>query len=257
MDDRLPPPPAPTLADRIAAAQAWWREAGVDFDFSDEPRAWLAEPAPESVTDPRAPRSPRPAPEAPPAPRIGGAKADWPQDLTAFREWWLEEPSLDPGGVNPRVPPRGPVGAPLAMLVPMPEAEDRDTLLSGAQGRLLASLALAMGHAPDTVYFAAALPRHMPLPDWEGLAAAGLGEVLTHHLSLAAPKRLLVLGRDVLPLLGHDPAQASPGVSELSIQGGQLPLQASYSPARLLENARLREGLWRRWLDWTEHDESG
>jgi DNA polymerase len=239
--------PNPPLAESIAAAQAWWREAGVDLAFHDEPQGWLADEAPP-VEVKAAPA--RVAP--PPKPRVGGDPAAWPQDLAAFRRWWLEEPSLDDGGVNPRLAPRGEAGAALMLLVPMPEAGDRDTLLSGAEGRLLTSLATAMGLAPEQVYLAAALPRHTALPDWERLSADGLGEVLLHHVRLANPRRLLVLGTRILPLLGHDPAQAAPAVSELAIQDRSVPVLTSYAPERLLGNARQRAGLWQRWLDWTD-----
>lgn len=244
MDIRL----APSLAESIAAAQAWWREAGVDHDFHDEPRAWLTDPAAEA---PQAPAATKPQPEPAPAPLAGGDRAAWPRDLAAFRQWWLEEPSLDHGGTNPRIPPRGEANAPLMILVPMPEAGDRETLLSGPEGRLLASLVTAMDLAPEAVYFASALPRHTPLPDWNGLAASGHGAILAHHIELAAPERLMVFGRSILPLLGHDPAQAAPLPGEFAIQGCKLPLLVSYAPGRLIANARQRAGLWRRWLDWT------
>lgn len=240
--------PSPSLADSIAAAQAWWREAGVDLDFQDEPRAWLASPAADEAPSPVATPAP---PSPPPIPAIGGDRAAWPQDLTAFHQWWLSESSLDEGGTYPRIAARGEPGAPLMMLVPMPEAEDSETLLSGPQGRLLHSLALAMGANPDGIYVAAALPRHMAMPDWPGLAARGQGDILSHQIELAAPERLLVLGRGILSLLGHDPAQGAPVPNEFTIQDRSVPLLASFSPARLLENARLRAGLWRRWLNWT------
>jgi uracil-DNA glycosylase len=246
--------PAPTLAERIAAAQAWWRGAGVDYAYAEDPQAWLAEP--EGETDAAGPAVREAVAPPPPPPAIGGDRAGWPQDLPGFRRWWLEEPSLDHGGLAPRVPPRGEAGAPLMLVVPMPEDSDREALLSGPQGRLLASFALAAGLDPEAIYWAAVLPRHMAMPDWAGLAAEGFGDVLRHHLALAAPQRLIVLGRDVLPLLGHDPAQASPAVSKIAIQGRDVELLATYSPARLLDNARLRAELWRRWLDWTEGDEA-
>jgi DNA polymerase len=171
--------------------------------------------------------------------------------LAAFRQWWLEETTLDAGGLAPRIAPRGERGAKLMLLVPMPEADDRDSLLSGPEGRLLASLATAMGLAPDQLYLAAALPRHTPAADWERLGAEGLGEIVLHHIRLAAPERLIVLGSRILSLLGHDPAQAAPAVSELAIHGAPVPMLTSYAPERLLEHARLRAGLWRAWLDWT------
>ena len=43
---------------------------------------------------------------------------------------------------------------------------------------------------------ASALPRHAPHPDWAALARDGLGDVLAHHVTLAAPQRLLVLGAE-------------------------------------------------------------
>ena len=33
-----------TLGESLAAALDWWREAGVDGDFADEPRNWLEKP---------------------------------------------------------------------------------------------------------------------------------------------------------------------------------------------------------------------
>lgn len=250
MDSR---PPLP-LAEQIAAAQGWWREAGVDFVFRDEPQGWLAEPsAPTIAPEARPAKAPAPAavaPQTPPA--IGGDPASWPTKLGDFNGWWLETPGLDMGGAHPRVAPRGPVQAPLAVLVPMPEAGDTAELLSGPQGRLVSAMARSMGLEPEQAYLAAALPSHTALPDWSQLAADGMGAILRHHLSLAAPKRLLVLGKDVLSLLQHDPAQATPPGNEITIQGGKLSLLASYSPARLLENPRQQAGLWQRWLEWTD-----
>jgi DNA polymerase len=134
----------------------------------------------------------------------------------------------------------------------MPEESDRDTLLSGLQGRLLASFAQAAGLAPEAVAYAAALPRHTPMPDWDGLVAGGLGDVLLHMLGLSAARRVMVLGRSISPLFGHDPTQAAPAVSELAIQGRSVPVLTTYAPERLLENARLRASLWQRWLEWTD-----
>jgi uracil-DNA glycosylase len=134
----------------------------------------------------------------------------------------------------------------------MPEADDGETLLSGAHGRLIANMVRAMGLAPEEVYLAAALPRHMALPGWADLAADGLGDVLRHHIALAAPRRLLVLGSDVLSLLGHNPAQASPAFNQIEIQGREVPLLSGYAPGRLLDHARLRADLWQRWLEWSD-----
>ena len=245
--------PASTLAEALAAAQDWWREAGVDCDFADEPRDWLEQPAAapapgEASFVPPAP--PRPAkPEVPP---LGGDRAFWPQALADFAPWWLAEESLETGGTGPRIAPRGMEGAELMVLVPMPEEGDSDGLLAGQQGTLVGNMLAAMGVAEDAAYLAAALPRHARHPDWQGLAARQLGEVIAHHVRLARPKRLLVLGRAMLPLFGYDPAQGAAAVREIALEGCEVPALASYGPEPLLATPRFRAALWRGWLEWTE-----
>lgn len=239
---------SPGLAQSYAAALEWWREAGVDMHFNDEALAMLREADTESA--PAAPVSERKAPEpaAPPPPSMGGEQADWPSTLEQFAGWWLAEPSLADSAS--RVPPRGVGQAELMVLVPMPEADDSDSLLSGPHGTLVSTMLRAMQIAPDKAYVAAALPAHQPLADWHALQAAGLGAVLTHHIALAAPRRLLVLGNDILPLLGLEKRQ---GVRELPLNGNTVELLASVAPDNLLQNAKARANLWRRWLDWTGH----
>jgi len=246
----MPNRPAPSLAEQIAAAQAWWLEAGVDLAFTDAPQGWLAEPEQDGPVPPAPVTAPKPV--EPERPRLGGDPAEWPRDLPGFHSWWLETPTLDGGGVRPRVAARGPQGAPLAVLVPMPEADDADRLLAGPQGRLVTSMVQAMGFDPEGAYVLAALPRHDAVPDWPGLAGDGLGEVLRHHLTLAAPGRVIVLGRDVSPLLQHDWTQPAPAFDEIEIQTRKLPLMTSFSPARLWEQPTLRKRLWQQWLEWNE-----
>jgi DNA polymerase len=245
MDTRSPP----TLAEQLAAAHDWWLEAGVDSQFGDEPRNWLERPAEKPAEAPQTPAPARIA--APIVPPLGGPAAGWPQALAEFAPWWLTSEQLDTGGSGPRVAPRGVAGAELMVLVPMPEETDSDRLLSGAQGQLIASMLGAMGIAEDAAYIAAALPRHARHPDWQALADRALGEVVAHHVSLAAPRRLLVLGRAMLPLFGHDPAQAGAKPRRIEVQGCGVPALASFGPEALLQTPRFRAGLWRGWLEWT------
>ena len=83
----MPSRTALPLAEQIAAAQAWWREAGVDLAFADEPQGWLAAPAEEEPVRPKA--SAAAAPAEPEHPRIGGKPSGWPQELAAFPPWWI------------------------------------------------------------------------------------------------------------------------------------------------------------------------
>ncbi|MCL6251857.1 hypothetical protein M3P36_12495 [Altererythrobacter sp. KTW20L] len=239
---------SPDLAQTYAAAIEWWREAGVDMDYAEEPAPWL--PDPESETATPAPKVERKvaAPVIPAKPRIGGDPASWPASLEEFAAWWLAEPSLAPGGT--RIAPGGSAKAELMVVVPMPEADDTGTLLAGPHGKLVANMLRAMQIAPDAAYLASALPAHLPHADWSGLQAEGMGAVLAHHIQLAAPRRLLVLGNDILPLLGLEKRR---GVHQVPLSGTAMELLSSLAPDNLLANAKARASLWRRWLEWTEN----
>lgn len=244
--------PEPDARAAIAAAIAWWRDAGVDHDFADKARSWLAAPTSdvtENSTTPDA-YTPPPAPPPPPRERIGGAPDAWPNGLEQFCEWWLSEPSLDNGHVAGRVAPRGSAGAEVMVLVDHPEAQDAGVLLSGPEGRLIEAILGALGIAAEQTYLASALPRHMPMPDWPGLAAAGLGDVLAHHVALARPRRLLVFGSHVSSLLGHDPAKTSGFLPNLGHEGASVPVLVAPGLSALATRPRGKARLWQALLDW-------
>jgi DNA polymerase len=236
----------PDLAESIVAALDWWREAGVDGDWLDEPRSWLALPEEPPAAQPQ------PLIKAPAPPPVVAEPLEVPGDLAAFRQWWLSEPRLDGGRVADRVAPRGPAGADVMLLVAEPEREDTDSLLSGPQGRLLAAMLAAMGIEPENAYFASALPRHTPHADWPTAARAGIGEALARHIALAAPKRLIVFGNSILPLIGNDPAQSPAVGHEFHREGAHIPMLAARDVAALLERPRWKAGFWRDWLGWTQ-----
>lgn len=245
MDNR----PNPGLSADIAAALDWWREAGVDLDFSDSPVDWLTPPERIEEEAPLAIPVRATAVEELAAPTV--AQADLPSTLEAFAGWWLTEPTLDGGRGGGRVAPRGPAGAELMVIVPDPEAGDRDILLSGPLGRLLDAMLAAMGVPGDSIYRASALPRHTPMADWADMARQGIGHVLRHHIGLVRPKRLVAFGSNILPLLGHDPAHSSAVLTLFNHEEGNIPLLAARELAALRERPRWKAGLWQGWLEWT------
>lgn len=245
---------SPDWTAQLAAATAWWRDAGVDCDFADAPRDWLdAVETPLAVAAPDAPNRREAPPPRPPAPRIGGERARWPTTLADFAAWWLTEPSLDSASGARRVLPAGPAGAALMVLVAEPEADDREVLLAGPQGRLLDAMLAAFGLSRAETYLASVLTRHTPFPDWAGLAGAGMGEIVARHVALVAPRRLLILGNnDVSALVGHAPAQAAPPSSEFNHEGGSVPLLIAPALEAMLERPARKAVLWTRWLDWMD-----
>ena len=263
---------SPSLAQEFEAALAWWQMAGVDCDFADDATAWLAEPGaapaaagargvPDSRSGANAPvsgpqdivaRSLAPVPAA--TEQAAAARRDWlgdspPADLAAFRQWWMETPDLSPSRGFPRVPPRGERGAALMVLVPQPEADDRDRLLSGPQGRLLAAIFAAMGFDESAVYIAAALPAHAPMADLPALAASGMDAVTAHHVKLAAPARLIAFGSALGPMLGGKSDQP---LREFNYGSGKVPTLSSEALDALMDMPRLKARFWRRWMEWSE-----
>lgn len=239
----------PGIGDEIAAALDWWRDAGVDCDFAEEATRWLAPTEAEAKQVARRPVVAE-APPPPPKPTID--RGGWPQYLAAFTPWWLTEPMLDDGRTSGRVPPRGSSGAEVMVIVPEPERDDGDHLLSGPQGKLLDAMLAAMGIAPESIYLASVLPRNMPMADWPALADKGFGGLLLHHVGLVGPRRVLALGSNILPLLGNDPAHSPAVLREINHEGLTIPLLAGKSLSALLERPRWKAGLWQGWLDWTQ-----
>ncbi|MEQ1498506.1 MAG: hypothetical protein ABL914_07575 [Novosphingobium sp.] len=240
-------------AEALISALDWWREAGLDHDFSDEAQNWLARPEPEAMAEPASAPPPAIIFEAPPAPPrqpIGGDRAQWPKDLAAFQNWWLAEPSLDEGQLGGRVPPRGPAEAELLVLIDHPEAQDSEHLLNGPRGRLLNAILAALGVDPATVYFASALPRHMPLPDWTALAGAGLPDLTLHHVNLVAPKRVIGFGSHVSSLLGHDPAKSAQPLPQIWRLGASVPAMTAPELENLLARPMGKARFWQALLDW-------
>ena len=250
----------PLLAREFEAALAWWRAAGVDCDFADDATAWLSEapvagaPAPSAQSPGQAQSAPAPARRAEPAPpapitlRRDMLGESPPADLPAFRDWWLSAPALDTVRSYPRIPPRGVAGAALMVLVPQPEAEDRDTLLSGPQGRLLANILAAMGLAEEQTYIAAALPCHTPMADLAALAAGGMDAVTAHHIALVRPARLLALGTGLTPMLASASDHA---LREINYTACKVPLLSSEALDALMDMPRLKARFWRRWMEWS------
>lgn len=252
MSDRNTHIPA-LSASEIASAIDWWRDAGVDCEFNDDVTDWLGESDVESGAD--APKvqpkqAERDTPLAPPE-KISLFAGERPADLPSFTEWWLTAPGLDAIGPRGRVAPRGNPGADLMILVTDPEESDDETLLSGAQGRLLARMLKAMEIGENRVYIASALPRFTPMADGQTMLQAGYAEVLEHHVALVAPRRVLAFGANILPLLGHDMAQDSRSLRELNHETGSIPLMVAEGLESMMGMPRLKANFWRRWLDWT------
>ena len=238
----------------LASAFAWWQEAGVTLDFAEDTQNWLEEPpSPEEAPQPKAKGAPAKTPlktnaleralKPSSAGPIGGDAASWPKDLDGFRKFWLEDPALPGPQTERRIAPRGAQNAALMLLTAQPDDADAGQLFSGNQGKMLSAIIRACGlSADEDIYFASTLPSVTAMPDWQDLGVRGLGKLTRHHISLAAPKRVLVFGRSLSGVLECAADRA---------EVGDIPLMIAPSLENLARSSSRRARFWDNWLDWT------
>lgn len=174
-----------------------------------------------------------------------------PQTLAEFHTWWMANPLPGDGGLYPRIAPRGQAGARLMVIVPDPEADDRDSLLAGQQGRLLSNILVAMGLAPADCYIASALPCHTPRADLAGMAQTGLDRVLALHVALAAPHRAIAFGQGLGPFLGAEIKKENQPLREINYAQISTPIMITENLASMCDMPRLKARFWRRWMEWS------
>ena len=208
------------MLDRLTlSALDWWEEAGVDAIVDDVPRDWLA---------PAAPPPPIAAPAAKPAGTL-------PQDLPGFRTWLLESGDV-PGSRAARVPGCGDPASGTMLIVDMPEAGDRSAgrLLANATGELLDRMLAAMGLSRDTTYIAPFSPARPASGRLDAAAVAALAPIALHHVALARPHRLLLMGdAPVRALLGLGANEARGRTHILAPE--DVPVIATYPPRFILQ----------------------
>ncbi|WNO52469.1 uracil-DNA glycosylase family protein [Stakelama saccharophila] len=227
---------------RRAAASTleWWRDAGVDTLVDDAARDWLAPSEAVAAVAPP-PASAAAGAPAPPADAL-------PESLDAFLAWRTGGDAPEAVWNTPMVPPAGPAEAELMVLVDMPEPGDADNgvLVGGASGALLDRMLAAIGLSRGAVHIAGvALARpitgRIP-PDHE----ARLGEIARHHVSLAAPRRLLMLGDAAArAIFGSDGGLRRGRLDSVSHSGRSLPAVASFHPRFLLERPVAKAESWK------------
>ncbi len=242
--------PVPTDPRLVAAALRWWDDMGVDTLVEDAPQPWLgrtAKPVDLLVTseEPRFSGSDAPSPMAAEAPL-----APLPASLEALVDWLMQDPAIpEAGPADRRLRPFGTPGAAIAIVTDMPEPGDAEAamLLSGDVGQLFDRMLAAIGLDRSSVYCLPLCPGRPATGRLSPSALARLGEMARHHLALAAPKRVWLLGQAAShALLGED-ATTSPdkmGADMKQVAEG-LPGIASLHPRLLLQAPQRKAAVWR------------
>jgi uracil-DNA glycosylase len=224
-----------------ASALSWWHEAGVDIVVDDLPRDWTVRE--NAVTAKGAAvEQPEPVEEEPPLPAT----------LEAFIDWRFGGAAPESAWGEPIVHVAGDPASPLMIVTDMPEAGDCNigVLLSGDVGRLFDRMLAAIGHDRASIYLVSLciarpvtglVPREIELK---------LGELARHHVALAAPKRLLLLGQTVSrAILGADAGPGRGRLQPVNYHGGQSGHVAeavtTYHPRFLLTKPAAKAEAWK------------
>jgi len=236
----------------------WWSLAGVDALMGEVPAGWLDTPAANDVAA-KPKQSPLAEPEPAPLPmalqrqetRVE-AEARGPVPLPV--EWdefqaWLATNTDVPGSQwdARRVLPVGRPEAPLMLLTAWPEIDDqRDAqLFSGAAGQLLDAMLRAIGLTRSDCYLASLAITRPPGGRCDQKDAAELARLLWHHLRLAKPERLLLVGSDIARMAADIAlADARGRLLDINQDGGKMETVAVAHPAMLLARPAQKAAAW-------------
>lgn len=236
----------------------WWSLAGVDALVGEKPSGWLdvsvandaaAKPKPSPIAEPEA--APLPAvlqrQEAPVAAKAKGP-IELPPDWDGFQSWLASSADV-PGSQwdARRVLPVGKAEAPLMLLTAWPEIDDqRDgELFAGPAGQLLDAMLRAIGTTRADCYLASLAITRPPGGRIDERDAADLDRLLWHHLQLAQPGRLLLIGSDIVRMAANlQLADARGKLLDINQDGRKVDAVAVTHPAMLLARPAQKAAAW-------------
>jgi DNA polymerase len=133
------------------------------------------------------------------------------------------------------------------LLADMPAAEDcaAGTLLSGEAGRLFDRMLAAIGRDRGSIYLASLSCLRSPDGRWNGEASGRCAALARHHVGLAAPRALLLLGdAPAKALLGLGMVQARGRWHEVQTHAGPVKALVTLPPDLLLKQPGLKAHAW-------------
>jgi DNA polymerase len=229
-----------------ASALDWWREAGVDASIDETPRNWLAPIEPVRAEARTAATTATVAEIIP-----------LPDTLAAFEAWRIGPDAPEAGWPGRPIAAQGSAASDIMVMIDLPEREDADTgiLMSGTAGRLFDRMLAAIGRDRESIYLVPVCATRPVAGRVSPEIEDRLNEVARHHVLLARPKRLLLLGNaPSRALLGTDATRARGSLHVVNLSGGKgseggtdiaTQAVASFHPRFLLERPAAKAEAWK------------
>jgi DNA polymerase len=223
-------------AAEIASLLAWWSEAGVDVLIDEQSRNWLAPIE----------RAPAPAAKTAAVPVAKAVAAEWPTTLATFQTWLATSDEISIPA-DARIAPAGDIASGLMLLSDQPEANDTETgqIMSGEIGRLFDRMMAAIGRDRASIYLAAMAPGRPAGGYVDADAAKLFTRLARHHVGLAKPRLLLLLGEGPSrAMLGLGFVEARGRVHMIDLPGGAVPAIATFHPRTLIQHPAQKARAW-------------
>ncbi len=236
----------------------WWTLAGVESLVGEKPADWLAQPAPEKPAS----QAPAPSEVTPiidimakaraettsPAPTKPNAPVELPAEWDAFQQWLATSDDV-PGSQWDalRVRPEGPQNAPLMLLTAWPEIDDqrKGALFTGEAGKLLDAMLRAIGRDRGQCYAASLAITRPPGGRCSDEDMTELRRLMRHHIQIANPGQLLLLGNDMVRILADmSRSDATGKLLNINQDGVNVEAVAVPHPATLLSRPAQKAAAW-------------
>ena len=227
------------VATAASAYMAWWELAGVDCATVEDPVDWL-----RPIVSAQPAISPTPNP-----PR------EKPATLEAFLSWIAHDPAQpERRWAGAPILPQGNAQASLMVITDMPDPADMAAgmLFSDRAGKLFDAMLTAIGLSRGDIYLTSLLLSRPPGGMVEASDLNAAADRVRTLVSLASPRRLLILGdrtiRTLLPDHDGRPVQDTEGVQGLRYlnqDGGTVSAVATFHPRLLLGQPAAKAECWR------------
>lgn len=250
----------------------WWRMAGVDQGYAEEPSGWLetvgegkTNVAPESVS---VPKPPRPNPEST---NIGGPKnnirqkpatldpiAEKPQQLPEnfddIARWWMaSDDVIMTSGSGPRILPTLIKAPKLLIISDMPDQDDGERLFTGASGTLLNNILNAAYIEREATALLSIWPQYSLAPEMEMDRQSYWAEIVQHLIALINPQHIMLCGKFAnMIVTGKDLVENQRSLPNINHNQPNIPLSVSFHPRTLLNRPTLKRAAWNDWLKFRE-----
>ncbi|UVO53882.1 uracil-DNA glycosylase family protein [Sphingomonas sp. SUN039] len=237
------------LRDEAESLIGWWRDAGVDTLIDEQPRDWFAEgnvarTVPAKAHPPTSDNAPQP-PAAQSQPELPTVL---PQALAEFIAWLATDTStLANYPIRQRLAPEGHSANAPMIVTDVPERGDAEAghLLSGEIGALFDRMIAAWKINRGRIYLTALAPARPASGRIDAQALDLLGPLIVHHIRIAAPKKLWLMGEAASrAVLGMNVAEATGRLHFINYDGVTVEAIATLHPRVLLREPKSKGRVW-------------